>query len=142
MLVQRKNYGFPTFESMVNEFFNGRMLGGFENSVVNEKINIKENDTSYDVSLALPGFSKKDVNIELNDGILTVSSKIEKTDENKDVNYIHKSFSTSSFSQSFTISDDVDVNNINAEMENGILNITLGKLNKIEEVKVKLIEIK
>jgi len=133
MLVKRKNdwNTLPTMESFLNEFFGSDNLS--DGHRFNDKVNITENENSYGLDLSLPGFSKEDIKIEINDGIISISSEVEKNEKN--------SFFKSSFEKKYFLPEDADNDNIEATMENGILSITL---NKKEEntTKVKYIDIK
>lgn len=92
-------------------------------------VNIIENDNDWKVEVSAPGFSKEDFKINLESNILTVSAehKAEATTEQK--NYSRREFSPGSFSRSFRVKENsVNVENISASYDNGILNITLPKL--------------
>jgi len=104
-------------------------------------VNVKESDNDFVIELAAPGLVKKDFNIELDNEVLTISSEVKKeTTEEKD-NYTRKEFGYSAFKRSFTLPDTVDIVDILASYNNGILSV---KLPKKEEAKVqpkRLIEI-
>ena len=88
--------------------------------------------------MALAGFNKDDIEVELADSELTVRSK-KREDSNKDVNLIHQGISHRSFNRKFTLSEEILVKN--AEMKNGMLIIKLEKFIP-ENKKPKLISIK
>lgn len=98
------------------------------------KCDIYEENNEYHIVMDIPGFDKKDINIEVKDGYLTVkaSKEVENKEENK--NYIRRERSVGEFSRSFALGD-VDEDNIKASFENGILNITLLKEEKIDTTK-------
>tara|TARA_B100001564_G_scaffold84545_2_gene68349 strand:- start:253 stop:705 length:453 start_codon:yes stop_codon:yes gene_type:complete len=98
----------------------------------------KVDDNNYVIEMALAGFNKDDIEIELSDGELTVRSK-KREDSNKDVNLIHQGISHRSFNRKFTLSEEILVKN--AEMKNGMLIIKLEKFIP-ENKKPKLINIK
>ena len=99
----------------------------------------KTNDLNYVIEMALAGFSKKDIEIELSDGNLTVRSLTDSEDSNNSSNFIHKGISQRSFVRKFTLSDEIRVKN--AELTDGMLRINLEKLIP-EHKKPKLIQIK
>ena len=99
----------------------------------------KTNDLNYVIEMALAGFSKKDIEIELSDGNLTVRSLTDSEDSNTSSNFIHKGISQRSFVRKFTLSDEIRVKN--AELTDGMLRINLEKLIP-EHKKPKLIQIK
>ena len=98
----------------------------------------KIDDNNYIIEMALAGFNKDDIEIELADSELTVRSK-KREDSNKDVNLIHQGISHRSFNRKFTLSEEILVKN--AEMKNGMLIIKLEKFIP-ENKKPKLINIK
>lgn len=145
MLLVRKNKDWnslPTMDSFLNDFFGNNFIENKPTNVIG-KVNVSEDDKTYGISLALPGYTKEDINIEMKDDVIVVSSEIENTNEEKTYNYVKKEFSISSFERSFNLPDDVDKDNINASMENGVLSITLSKVNLLEDkTNIKKIDIK
>lgn len=93
---------------------------------------VVENDTAYTITAELPGVDKKDVTIDVSDNVLTISG--EKTNEVKDEKHHRIERSYGSFTRSFTLPDTVEVSNIKAVCENGVVKVTLPKVVK-EEVK-------
>ena len=97
--------------------------------------NIKKlNDNKWIIELALAGFDKDNINIEVKDSIMSVSGELNSKDE-----YIYKGISTKKFSKSFTLAEYTEVES--AEMKNGILSITLEK-NIPEDKKPQKVKIK
>lgn len=133
LTVRNQKSELPSIDNLFNQFFGTSLLSELYNNSTNSNVNITENDNSYNLSLTLPGFSKQDINIEINDDILSISSEVKKSDEIKNIKYIRKSFTKSSFKNNFKLPEDVDKEKILANMENGILNITLTKLNLVDE---------
>ena len=86
---------------------------------------VKNDDYNYQIEMALAGYSKKDIDIELKEGTLSISSKkIE--DDTDEITLIHKGISHRSFKRSFTLSDEMKVKG--AKMENGMLFIALERI--------------
>ena len=98
----------------------------------------KVDDNNYIIEMALAGFNKDDIEVELADSELTVRSK-KREDSNKDVNLIHQGISHRSFNRKFTLSEEILVKSV--EMKNGMLIIKLEKFIP-ENKKPKLISIK
>ena len=127
------------------------MFDQFENMLGNGALTMQSNyppynirktgKDNYAIEVALAGFSKKDVEVEFEDNLLTVRTKqISKTDDkNIDGEILHKGISQRQFARSFTIADDVKVNN--AELKDGLLTISCERIVP-EHKKKKLIEIK
>ena len=91
------------------------------------KCDVYEKDGNYHFELDVPGYDKEDINIECDNGYLTISAT--KTSENNDENknYIRRERRTGSFSRSFYVGD-VDPEEIEAAFEKGTLNIVVPKL--------------
>ena len=83
----------------------------------------KGGEYTFVIDMALAGFSKKDIEIEVTEGLLTVRS-IKENDEN-DSN-IYRGISYRKFNRKFTLADDIVVND--ASLENGMLEITLERI--------------
>ena len=105
------------------------------------KVNIKEGDNAYVLEVAAPGIAKEDFNIQLDDGLLTVSSekKEEKEEENK--KYYKREFSHQTFKRSFRLPENVDVENITANYADGVLSIQVPLAQPAEADQPKLIQI-
>ena len=97
----------------------------------------KEGDYNYVIEMALVGFAREDLEIEVADGVLTIRSVKEKSDD--DVSNIYRGISYRKFVRKFTIADDIVVNG--AKMENGMLSVDLERIVP-EEKKPRLIEVK
>ncbi len=103
-------------------------------------VNIIKNENEYNIELSVPGIDKNDIKIEINEGVLTISSEQKDDKEEVNKNYKIKEFSYSSFSRSFHIPENVNSDKIQAKYIDGILNITL-PINIKTEKKAKQIEI-
>ena len=127
------------------------MFDQFENLLGNGSLAMQSNyppynirktgKDKYSIEVALAGFSRKDVEVEFEDNLLTVRTKqVNKTEDNiENGEILHKGISQRQFARSFTIADDVKVNG--AELKDGLLTISCEKV--IPEMKKKrLIEIK
>ena len=97
-------------------------------------VNIFENALSYHLEIAAPGMNKTDFSIKLESNLLTISATKKGEANDESFKSIRKEFSFKGFKRTFTIDEKIDVSNIGAKYENGILNIELPKK---EEVKVE-----
>ena len=128
------------FDSIFDEF--DRMLESTERYNTNyPPYNIhRVDDHNYKIEVALAGYSKEDIEIELKENNLTVRNKLKEKVVNDNGNgVIHKGISTRQFERSFTISEDIKVKD--AELINGLLTIDLERIIP-EEKKARLISIK
>ena len=102
-------------------------------------VDVKETDANYLMEVELPGLSEKDVEVKLDNNLLTIaSSKSEKKEEKKN-GYILRERSVSQFSRSFVLPESIDRENIGAEFKNGILHLSFPK---IPAAQPKTIEVK
>tara|TARA_Y100001934_G_scaffold282626_1_gene397256 strand:- start:3742 stop:4188 length:447 start_codon:yes stop_codon:yes gene_type:complete len=101
---------------------------------------VKTGEYTYDVELALAGFSKDDIDVEYKDNMLTVKSKEKDKSEAKDADgVLHRGISKRWFSKSFTIADDVEVKG--AELKDGLLKVSMERIIP-EGKKARTIEVK
>ena len=127
------------FDSIFDEF--DRVLESTERHNSNyPPYNIhKVNENDFKIEVALAGYSKDDIELELKDSTLTVRNKQKEKIVNENTNgMIHKGTSTRQFERAFTISEDIKVKN--AELKNGLLNIDLERIIP-DEKKARLISI-
>ena len=127
------------FDSIFDEF--DRVLESTERHNSNyPPYNIhKINENEFKIEVALAGYSKDDIELELKDSTLTVRNKQKEKIVNENTNgIIHKGISTRQFERAFTISEDIKIKN--AELKNGLLNIDLERIIP-DEKKARLISI-
>ena len=93
------------------------------------KTDVKEEDNQYVVSIDLPGFSKEDINLELNEGYLTISaSKNMNNDKNdKKGRLIRQERYSGSMQRSFYVGDQITEEDVKASFKHGVLSLTLPK---------------
>ena len=90
-------------------------------------VNIIENDKDFVIEFAAPGVKKEEFNINLENQILTVSREVKEEKEEKKDNYTRREFVFGNFSRSFTLPKNVKFEEIKADYNEGILQITLPK---------------
>jgi len=99
----------------------------------------KTEDYKFEIEMALAGFSKKDIEIEVAEGVLTVKSVKDKDTGSTDEYTLYKGISQRNFTRKFTLADDIVVKG--AELKDGMLTISLERIVP-EEKKPQLITIK
>ena len=136
MLVPRRN-NFDLFDDFFrDDFFNKK-----ENNLM--KTDIKECKDKYVIEMDLPGYSKDNINISLNDGYLSISAKVEREEnDSEEEKFVRKERFYGECSRSFYVGDDIDESDIDAEFKNGILKIDVPKKEEKKEKETKYIEIK
>ena len=120
---------------VLNDLFQGETWTNFKanNFMLTD---IEETNDGYILNMNLAGVKKENVNISYDDGVLTISAKL--NEETKDKKFVVKERYQGEFKRSFEF-DDIDADNVKASLENGILTLNLKKV-EIKETK-KLIEI-
>ena len=119
----------PTsFSNLIDRFFNDSLArsGGSSYSFV-PKVDIIETDKAYEISVAVPGLSKEDFKIDLNDNFLTISGERKFSKEKKENNLHVVETQYGNFSRSFSLPENVDAGKISAIYTNGILEISIPK---------------
>ena len=96
-------------------------------------VNVKVDDKAYTMEVAAPGIKKEFCRVSINDeGNLNVAieNKVEHKEEEKKHHYLRREFSYTNYEQVYTLPEDVDKDNIEAKVENGILTVTLPRIQK------------
>ncbi|MGP1414754.1 MAG: Hsp20/alpha crystallin family protein [Treponema sp.] len=110
--------------------FGRTMLGKdiMKNDVrISPAVDVRETEKGYVMEVDLPGYSEKDININMQDRVLTLSCKKDSTEEKKEGGYLIKERNTSEFKRRFNFSDDIDEKAISAVFENGVLEVSIPK---------------
>lgn len=126
--VMRRNTWLP---EVFNDFFDTEFMP--KANATAPAINVIETEKDYKVELAAPGMKKEDFFVHINDnGDLTIKmeSKQEKKEEDKKAHYLRREFSYSKFEQTLILPDDVDKEKISAQVNDGVLTISLPKVVK------------
>ena len=93
------------------------------------KTDIREHDAGYELDIDLPGFKKDEINVELENGYLTISAAkgLDKDEQDKKGKYIRKERYAGAMQRSFYVGDAVTEEDIKAKFEDGILKISIPK---------------
>ena len=93
------------------------------------KTDIREHDTGYELDVDLPGFKKDEINVELENGYLTISAAkgLDKDEQDKKGKYIRKERYAGAMQRSFYVGDEVTQEDIKAKFEDGILRLSIPK---------------
>ena len=104
-----------------------------EGTVNDIPANIYKNENNFVIELAAPGYSKEDFSINIEEQLLTVSAE-EKARETDDEKFLRREFAMQGISKTFKVPKTVDVDNISAGYDKGILSVELPML---KDVKIK-----
>jgi HSP20 family protein len=93
------------------------------------KTDVRELDNGYEIIVDLPGFKKDEIEVQLEDGYLTISAAkgLDKDETDKKGNYIRKERYSGSMSRSFYVGDGISEDDIHGKFENGILQLDVPK---------------
>jgi HSP20 family protein len=114
---------FNDFFKPWNEWFDETGIWGRTMNV--PAVNITEQKNEYRVELAVPGMKKDDFKIDVDGNMLTISSEKEESSEEKEKKFTRKEYSYSSFSRSFTLPEEINLDKIEAKYEDGVLRLSL-----------------
>lgn len=136
--VERRNSWLPSiFSNLFDDDFTVMPARQFASPAVN----IKESEKEFEIDIAAPGMTKEDFSVRIdNDEELVIAlekknKKEEKEEKDeKGVNYLRREFSYTSYHQSFMLPENINLDAIKAEMVNGVLHITLPKLQEVKQV--------
>jgi len=134
-LVKFNNRAAKPFDNIFDELFNGvpaQWNGSQRASSV--PVNIHESKDGFHLEFNAAGRSKEDFKVELEKGLLTVSFEAKEATENvNDYKTVRREYSIGSFKRSFNVDDKVDVDNIQAKYENGVLKVYLPKKEEVAQ---------
>lgn len=124
-----KSSGFPSLRSMMEDFWN--VDGFFSRPVFGNEllpaVNIKSKKEHYELEVAAPGFQKKDFNVTMENGLLSISAETSSESEENTEDYTRREFSTSSFTRSFNLPPDISRDQVRANYKDGLLHISIKK---------------
>ena len=132
-------FGENLFDEMFDDAFDMVPMFGRRNPLYGKrgknlmKTDVRETDNAYEVDIDLPGFKKEEVNVELQDGYLTIRAAkgLDKDEENKKGRYIRQERYAGACSRSFYVGD-VEPDQVSAKYESGVLRVSLPKQAKKE----------
>jgi len=128
-----------------DDFFNDNFFNTVSNFTTEGNtpaVNVAEDEKEFRIEIAVPGLSKKDVKIDLENDVLTISSELKENKEEHKTNYMRREFQYNQFKRSFQLPETVDQEQIRATHESGIVTIQLPKKEEMVQKAPKQIEIK
>ena len=128
-----------------DDFFNDHFFSKFNSATGNSStpaVNIAEDENEFRIDLAVPGLSKSDYRIEVEDDVLTISSEQKEQKEDKKQNFTRREFNYHAFKRSFQLPETIDQEQIKASHKSGILSIQLPKKEEVLQKAPKQIEVK
>jgi len=113
---------------MMSNFFENELGDFFGKRITDPAANIVELNDSFMLEIAAPGLKKDDFKIHLENSVLTISAELEDEKKEEGKNYTRKEFYYGSFSRSFTLPKTINLEDIKADYLEGILKVTMPKL--------------
>ena len=133
MMIPRRKNEFDLLDEMFKDPF---FINDGESKMM--KTDIKEKKDKYLIDIDLPGYEKENINIEIEDGYLTVHATVSKnTDEKEEGKFVRKERFSGECSRSFYVGDEVKEEDIKASFKNGTLKIEVPKKEEKTEKKDK-----
>ena len=131
---------FPTADS-IDETFPGlvRRVALVDRTERYPFINVAVDKDAVQIVAEIPGVAKEDVNLKLHDGVLTISGERKAPEESKDSGWVRQEIRYGTFTRTVTLPDGIDAEKVSAEYSNGVLTVTVPKL---EAAKPKEISIR
>ncbi|MCI6156506.1 MAG: Hsp20/alpha crystallin family protein [Peptoniphilaceae bacterium] len=128
---------YATMGDLIDSFFKSTYENGWADSF---KVDVQKTDREYIVKADLPGVKKENIQLEVEDGVLTIGVQMEENHEekNEETNYLHRERRVINTSRSISVGD-VEEDRIQAKLEDGVLIVTLPI--QEEAVKKRSIEI-
>ena len=138
LVPRNNNLGFSLFDNMFDDMFRDPFFTNSNNTKL-MKTDIQEKDNNYILDMDLPGYEKEDIKAQLKDGYLTITAQKNTSNDDKDEegNYIRRERYCGKCSRSFYVGDSIKEEDIKANFNNGILELTFPKEaeQKAEEMK-------
>ena len=131
---------FDDVERMVNQAFGGKPMNIEDTFTTTPPMNISESDSAYEVEIELPGVNKKEVTVDVEDGVLSISGERKSHNNSENGNLIWNEISYGSFKRSFQLANEIQEEKIKAKFQNGILSLDIPKVKEVKP-KVKKITI-
>ena len=123
---------FEDVEQMISQAFNYPLQTENGSLSYSPLMNINEANNEYFVTMDLPGVEKKDVEIKVSDGFLTISGERKIANQDSENNRVRYEIAHGAFSRSFELSPEIVADKIKAKFKNGVLSITIPKAEEIK----------
>ena len=127
--IKRQNQNW--LPSIFNDFFNDEWFPMRAAMSAAPAINVKESDKAFEIEMAVPGMTKEDFKVHVNDKdqlVVSVEKKNEKKEEDKSSKFLRREFNYTRFEQALLLPENVDREAITAKVCSGVLHVVLRKL--------------
>lgn len=134
---------FDNLHNSIQKYFDdfSTVKSSFNTTSFSPKFDISEKKNQLIIDAEVPGIKKEDLKITLQDNTLTIEGEKKNVKKEEERKYFLTERSYGSFTRSFTLPEDIDSEKVNAKFENGVLSITLNKVEEVVPVE-RVIEVK
>jgi len=139
-LLDDDTFGFPDLDNGGWPLANAFRTPFFRNAAL-PAVNIKDNTKSFDLEVALPGYTKKDLKVNVENAVLTISAEMKKENEEEKNGYTRREFTYRSFERAFQLPENADGDHVKADLTDGVLKISIPKTKALPEKKGKEVRI-
>jgi HSP20 family protein len=149
-LISSKNLDFfdemdKAMDNALGRFFGGRSIlsdwPSLTNNYYHMGVDVVERDDHFEVLADVPGFNADDITLEHNNGSLIIAAERKFEHQDKKTKYYRKERGYNKFYRSFALPENVNIDNINAQLDKGVLKINLPKLENLPNKSIKRIPI-
>ncbi len=126
------------FDSVIDSFFGVPSVRSSNRWAFVPRVDIVEDNDHLKIIAEIPGMEKEDVKVTVEDGILTISGERKAAEKKEEANYIRCELCSGSFSRSFTMPENIDSEKIAADYKNGLLTVSMQKLEKAKPKEIKV----
>ena len=128
---------FREIREIENRLFGSRALAKEDENVATftPKVNTREGEFAYHIDVDLPGVKKEDIKVDIKENVLVISGERNFKEEVKEEDYYRVETRFGKFSRSFTLPENVDIENIDAVSENGVLEVIILKVEQKEKAR-------
>ena len=136
----RKNNGLSLWDEMDRVFDNFLVDAPARSRSWSPAVDVRENENEYVLEAELPGLTEEDVEVKVEDNLLTIASAKDEDKKEEKNGYLIRERRSAHFSRSFVLPKDVDAEKIDGVYKNGVLSLHLAKKpeSKPKSIKIKV----
>lgn len=140
LMLRNRDLAMDAFEELSRFFDLGWDNAGLYDHALSPTVDLVETEDGYTLMADLPGVDKKDLELSVENNVLTIKGeKKTGTEEKKEKRFFRRETWAGSFRRTISLPAAADSSNVNAQLKNGVLTVTIGKR---EELKPRQIPVK
>jgi len=130
--------GLTSLQREMNNLMNNYFDWGGPTNEFYPSVDIRETDNKYFVDADVPGMSDKNLSLDINKNILTISGKVDSETKNKDKGFVSIERAHEAFSREVYLAENVEVDSVKAELKDGVLHIEMNKAEPVKKMHKKI----